>query len=299
MKNRLIALLLVMTTLLSLVLVSCKKDEAPKNDPVDTTEQTEAETENTEPKIELDKEKTYNILFVGNSYTEVNNIEKLVAVIANNAGYKMACHRAAKGGWSLIDSANPEDSNGKVVDQAFKTKNLDFVVLQEQSETPGNNPAKFYDGVRALAKTAADYNVTPILYSTWGRKAGNAALEKNGWTDDTMPYIIAAGYEAIGKELDIDVAWAGLAFYDVYKNNTEIDLYDTDLHHPSYAGSYLAAMTIFCTITGEDPTTINYNGKLTAEQANVLKAAAKKVVFNTPVIPAEYKTTSEGVTLAK
>ena len=110
-----------------------------------------------------------------------------------------------------------------------------------------------------------------------------------------MTWRLAAAYTAIGEELDINVAYAGLAMFDVYTQGG-IELYNEDLTHPSYAGSYLAAMTIFAEIFRVDPTTIDYNGTLDASVAAVLKQAAKDAVFNTPEIPAEYNTASEGVT---
>ena len=276
--------------------------EAEATDPVEATEpaeETTAAPETTEAAVEsnvLDKSKTYNFLFIGNSYTHYNDMpEQIFAKILTAAGYTAKVQRITKGGWYLIVSAKSTDEVGKQVDAALKAKNFDYVILQEQSTCPASTPDKFYTGVRNLAEKVRADGATPILYGTWGRKAGHSVLANNGWTNESMTWMISAAYEAIGAELGIDVAYAGLAFFDVYNNNKNINLYDEDLTHPNATGSYLAAMTIFAKITGVDPTTVNYNANLTDEAAAILKEAARKAVFETPEIPTEYKTSSVGV----
>lgn len=292
--------------------VACTGEGEVTTAPEETTEAPEIdvttaapETEATEPAPEttaapestvLDKSKKYNFLFIGNSYTHYNDMpEQIFVKILKAAGYDATVTRITKGGWYLIDSAKSTDEVGAKVDSAFKLRDYDFVVLQEQSTCPAATPAKFYTGVRNLAEKVRADGATPVLYGTWGRKEGHSVLANNGWTNESMTWMISAAYEAIGAELGIDVAYAGLAFYDVYTNNKNINLYDEDLTHPNATGSYLAAMTIFAKITGVDPTTVDYNANLTDEAAAVLKEAARKAVFETPEIPAEYKTSSAGV----
>lgn len=264
-------------------------DSAPETDP--TPETTEASASS-----ELDKSKKYNFLFIGNSYTHYNDMpEQIFAKILKAAGYDATVTRVTKGGWYLIDSANSTDEVGAKVDSALKARKYDYVVLQEQSTCPINYPGKFYTGVRNLVEKVKANGATPVLYETWGRKTGHSVLKNNGWTNETMTWMLAGAYEAIGAELGVDVAYAGLAFYDVYTNNTNINLYDDDLTHPNPTGSYLAAMTIFAKITGVDPTTVNYDANLSASAAATLKEAARKAVFETPAIPESYKTVSAGV----
>ena len=82
-------------------------------------------------------------------------------------------------------------------------------------------------------------------------------------------------------------------------NPTLTNLYADDLTHPSYSGSYLAALTIFTEITKINPDEVKYNGSLTGNITSVLKEAARKAVFETPEIPDEYKTKSEGIVYVK
>ena len=247
----------------------------------------------------LPSDTSYEILFIGNSYTYYNEMPAdIFAEIAAAAGYQVNATRITKGGKKLSFHADVTSETGVQVQAALTgSTEYDYVVLQEQSVLPADDAGRgeFYDSVRNLAARVRAAGAQPVLYNTWGRKTGHSVLTTYGWTNETMTWRLAAGYAAIGEELDIDVAYAGLAMYDVYTQGG-IELYDDDLTHPSYAGSYLAAMTIFAKIFQVDPTTVAYDGQLDASVAAVLRQAAKDAVFNTPEIPAEYVTSSVGVT---
>ncbi|MBQ4108475.1 MAG: hypothetical protein IJC80_03635, partial [Clostridia bacterium] len=131
---------------------------------------------------------------------------------------------------------------------------------------------------------------------TWGRKTGSPDLATLNLTNESMTWKMAAAYNAIAEELDIPIVFAGLAFYDVY-NNSSIEIYDDDLYHPIYSGSYLVAATIFADIFNMDPREIDFdgNGTISRETAKELRKAAYRAVFETPEIPEEYVISSEGV----
>lgn len=242
-----------------------------------------------------------SVLFVGNSYTYYHDMPtKIFSNIAQAAGYEPNVISVTCGGYSLEQHADPQNTYGLKVASYLLPKNInmfDFVVMQEQSQRPAyNNRAPFYDAVRTISAKAQAINAKPILYSTWGRRSDSKDLKSMGLTNESMTWRLAAGYSAIGEELNIPVGHVGLAFYEVYTGNSGIELYDDDATHPSYAGSYLAAMTLFSKMTGIDPTTVDFVGELTEAEAAVLKQAAKNAVFNTPEIPEEYRTSSAGVT---
>lgn len=242
-----------------------------------------------------------SVLFVGNSYTYYHDMPtQIFSNIAQAAGYEPNVISVTCGGYSLEQHADPQNTYGLKVASYLLPKNInmfDFVVMQEQSQRPAyNNRAPFYDAVRTISAKAQAINAKPILYSTWGRRSDSKDLKSMGLTNESMTWRLAAGYSAIGEELNIPVGHVGLAFYEVYTDNSGIELYDDDATHPSYAGSYLAAMTLFSKMTGIDPTTVDFVGELTEAEAAVLKQAAKNAVFNTPEIPEEYRTSSAGVT---
>ncbi len=237
-----------------------------------------------------------SVLFIGNSYTYYNEMpEKIFKKLLEAAGFDAAVVSATKGGWYLIDSAKPDDELGAQIEAELKSRRFDYVVLQEQSVCPALGSAKFYTGVRGLFEKIKANGASAVLYSTWGRKEGHRLLTEYGLTNESMTWMVAAAYEAIGAELDLGVAHVGLAFLDVNKNHGDIELYHTDGTHPSAMGSYLAALTILGAITGIDPTAVGYDHGLCAEHAGILKEAARKAVFEAPNIPDKYKTESNGI----
>ena len=265
---------------------------APTEEPpgTPTEEPTEEVTEEPEP------EKTsYSILFIGNSYTYYNDMPTAIfQAMARAEGYDVSVTAITMGSYYLSQFADPSDTYGAKVEAALTgSKKYDFVVLQEQSLRPaGSNVSEFYSAVRNLSERIRKTGATPILYATWGRQTGSSTLTKYGWTNESMTWKLAAAYQAIGEELDIPVVHVGLAFYDVYTYQKDIDLYNTDKSHPSYSGSYLAAVALYAKMLNVDPTEISYKGNLSGYEARLLREAARKAVFETPAIPEKYQTSS-------
>ena len=219
-----------------------------------------------------------SILFIGNSYTYYNDMPtEIFAKMAETADVTAI----TKGAWTLEKFANPDDEHGAKVQAALTgEKKYDIVILQEQSLRPAIDPEKFYSAVENLASRIRETGASPMLYATWGRHSESADLEKHGLTNKTMTDKLAAAYAAIGEKLDIPVAHAGLAFYEVYTGESGIDLYNPDRSHPSYAGSYLAAATLYAKIFGKTP---EFPGGLTATEAKTLCKAAENAVKNAEI----------------
>lgn len=226
----------------------------------------------------LSTEKSYNILFIGNSYTYFNDMPTAIfQKIAESAGYTVQVTAITKGGWTLEKHADIADEYGAAVDTALRENRYDYVILQEQSVRPASEPEKFYAAVRSLAERVKANGAKIVLYATWGRKSGSKILAEHGWTNEDMTKMLADAYRTIGEEIGAAVANAGLAFYDVNTHHGDtIDLYDPDLTHPSAAGSYLAALALLARIFDFDPTEVAYNSDLPAGTAAILKKAAKQ-----------------------
>ncbi len=234
--------------------------------------------------------KNLSILFIGNSYTYYNDMPtEIFEKMATAHGHTVEVTAITKGAWTLEKFADSADEYGKKVEEALTgEKKYDLVILQEQSLRPAIAPEKFFEAVENLSERIRATGAEILLYSTWGRHSESADLEKHGLTNETMTYKLAASYEAIGQRLNIPVAHAGLAFRDVYQNHPEIELYNPDRSHPSYAGSYLAAASLYTKIIGKAPEANAFTGELSAEVASILCKAAENAVKNS-IIPAEYK----------
>ena len=100
-----------------------------------------------------------------------------------------------------------------------------------------------------------------LLYMTWAR--AHAPESQRLLTD---------GYRAIGAELGAAVAPAGVAWERVLAMPSHPVLHDKDGSHPTLAGSYLAACTLFATMFDARPD--GDDGGLAAADAALLRDAA-------------------------
>ena len=220
-----------------------------------------------------------NILFIGNSYTYYNDMPKMLESLARAAGFYAEVASVTKGGYTLARLASDDNENGRRVTSALSgDMKYDRVILQEQSVLPAAEPERFAEGLRAITEKLKEYQpqAVPVLYETWGRKAGNDTLAEHGWTTAAMHALLHSAYDAAGAALGCAVSHVGFAFLDVYENAAGIELYNADMTHPSPAGSYLAACVHFATLFGASPVGNEYTAGLPADDAELLQRAAAR-----------------------
>ena len=194
------------------------------------------------------------ILFVGNSYTYFNDLPKLFEKIANENGKNLSAASVTRGGRQLCQHAESGDECTQKLERIVEDgEKYDLAVLQEQSILPIVDFDKFLFGAKALKEKLSCVADGFLLYSTWGRKDGNATLEEYSWTHESMTKDLAEAYKRAGEQLEIPVSYVGLNFSEIYRNHEDVELYNPDKTHPSYKGTALAALTIYNTVFGELP----------------------------------------------
>ena len=244
-------------------------------------------------------EEKVSVYFLGNSYTQYNDMSLIFGSIATSMGIDVQTIRRTKGSWHLWQFANKNDTYGAQFHEDLEKYDFDYAILQDGSTQTLSAIAEFYDGVRLVGELVENDGGQVILYQTWGRKAGHSVLEQYGLDTDSMARTVAAAYEAIARETGYTVSPAGSAFLDVYTNHPEIELYDPDLTHPSPTGSYLVALCHYATLFGRSPIGVEYKADLDDETALILQTAAYNAVFGESIVTDEYKTSSEGIHVAK
>lgn len=225
---------------------------------------------------------TVSVLFVGNSFTFYNDLPELFKEVANGAGALTVTDSVTNGSWTLKKFADEADAYGARVAQKLAENDYDAVVLQEQSTTPIDSYDSFLQGATALADkiNSSQDGCGIYLYATWGFPKGLGVTYQSG-TYTTIPEMEAAirsAYERVAKETGAKVSYVGEAFTYVYNNYPQINLYNDDGHHPSYAGSYLAACVHAATITGCDPRETSFIGSLEKDTAQILQKVAYDIV---------------------
>lgn len=235
-----------------------------------TGEETEAETE---PPEAEEPARPVSVLFIGNSHTYFNDMPAIFGRIAKADGRKISVKSVTKGGWTLEKHADKSYECGAEVDRLLRNERFDYVVLQENSDVFMSSkyyPERYKAAVRSLAARIRENGAVPVLYSTWGNRLSENKMDTGKTTT------LAKRNTMIARELDAPVAYAGFAFMKVYADpaNT-VNLHYTDDHHPSPAGSYLAAMTIYAAVFPDaDVRTISYRGTIPEKTAAALKNAA-------------------------
>lgn len=225
--------------------------------------------------------KQYSILFIGNSMTYYHDMPTAIfEKMAASAGFDVTVRSVTAGGRFLWEHLSLDDEPARAAKAALaadKAGVYDFVVLQEGMPDLYTRTESFYGAVRTLAGRIRTLGAKPVLYARMGNKRGNPELDDPACTYEHVYQTIVEAHETISQELDIPVAWAVRAAYEMNEGPLPFDLYDPDRSHPSYAGSYVAALCVFTALFGADPTMITYDGELPPDQAALCRETVKKV----------------------
>jgi hypothetical protein len=217
------------------------------------------------------------VLFIGNSYTYVNDLPGTFAALAQSGGHGVETGSLAGSGATLADHAAEPATATKLDSSRWS-----FVVLQEQSQIPSIESAREYTmfpAIRTLVGMIRQRNETPLLFMTWAHRDG---FPEAGLPDyETMQRSIDSGFQSIAAETDAPVAPVGYTWFIVRRQNAAIDLWQGDGTHPSAAGTYLAACVFYATVFRQSPEGLAFADGLPADTALVLqKAAAVNVLAN-------------------
>ncbi|MCX6290985.1 MAG: SGNH/GDSL hydrolase family protein, partial [Bacteroidetes bacterium] len=172
------------------------------------------------------------ILFIGNSYTYVNDLPGTLYQLALAGGDTILYDSNTVGGYTLqLHSTNSTTLN-KIASQPW-----DYVVLQEQSQIPSFPPQQvdtmFYPYAIFLDSLihANDSCTQTVFYMTWGRKYGdasNCAFYPPVCTYTGMQARLRSSYLEISDSLRAIVSPAGISFQNSMLADSNINLYQTD-----------------------------------------------------------------------
>jgi hypothetical protein len=215
------------------------------------------------------------VLFLGNSYTYVNDLPATFARLAQSAGRPVQTGMIANGGETLAQHAASAESRDRINSQGWS-----YVVLQEQSDTPATDSGRddyMFPAARSLARNIEDAGAVPMFFMTWAHRDGEPSA---GLTYQTMQQQIDAAYSGISGELHVPVAPVGFTWFIVRADHPELALWSDDGSHPSVAGTYLAACVFYASIFRESPVGLSFHGGVTDDQARVLQDEAGRHVLD-------------------
>ena len=228
---------------------------------------------------------TYDVLFLGNSYTYANNLPLMISEIALSFGDTVNYDSNTPGGCTLQGHTINSTSLSKISQQSW-----DFVVIQAQSQEPSFPPSQVatqtypYAQILVDSIAANDSCTEPVFFMTWGRKNGdanNASFYPILGTYLGMQWRLRQSYLEMGLTHNATVAPVGMSWKKSIQTNPSFELYSPDESHPNIAGSYLAACTFYCTLFNKSCVGSSYYpSSLSASDAAYLQDLASTTVLD-------------------
>lgn len=220
-------------------------------------------------------------LFIGNSYTEVNNLPYLVSQVASSMGDTLTYQANTPGGCTFQQHCNNQSMT------LIQQGGWDIVVLQEQSQYPSFPQSQVQNEVfpyaAQLVQAVYTYSpcAEPMFYMTWGRRDGdqqNAQFFPVLGTYQGMDSMLYERYLYMAKTNDASLCPVGRVWRSLRTSHPDIELYSGDGSHPSMAGSYAAACAFYAMMFQRSPLTSSFNASLNDATASIIRSVVDSVV---------------------
>ncbi len=228
--------------------------------------------------------KKVKALFIGNSYTYVNNLPELVKQMAAAGGDTLEYESSTPGGYTL-----QQHTTNSTTLNLIQNGNWDFVILQEQSQLPSFPDqdvanmvypyAKALDSIIKLNNPCA----TTLFYMTWGRKNGDSQNCPNFpplCTYQGMDSLLQLRYTNMADQNHAAISPVAVVWRALRNSNPNIDLYSSDESHPSLSGSFAAACSFYSVMFEKSPASNSFNSTLNTNTAQIIKTKATEIVYD-------------------
>ena len=225
--------------------------------------------------FEKTRRKNLKVLFVGSGCVAENNLPKVVAGLAEAQGRKMTVRTIAPARTTLSDHA---------ADPAF-TRTLesfrpDVVVLQDTAGQTFEDDLKTRQAIAKLHQAAGRSGAKTVLMMPWPDPARPHMLQR-----------IKQVYHRLGERFGVQVAPVGEVFDSVERKNRRAGL-RAPMGHPAPTdlGTYLAACTLYATISGQDPRGLPAAG---LEVSDAARSELQNAAWNRINSPPSYSVRAE------
>ena len=250
------------------------------------------------------KEKTINILFIGNSKTYFNNMPAILNNMLYKSGKTANYKVLVKGSASLNFHYHYIKEHPEQLKELFKNEKIDYLILNEQTDVQlapygtvydsklDPDPEKNYpnkrvygnlsvDALRVVKKLRSYDMITKtgtkiILNATWNYSDLENIEMTNSYFEMTKEAIVEAGYKKC------TIAFSGNAVKSVSEEMDRIggtltkqELF-VDEKHPTQLGSYIEAMALYKAMFGKNMIA-DYAGSVSSEKMK--ESRSRYVVF--------------------
>ncbi len=238
----------------------------------------------TKPKI-LDSgvDKPASAIFIGNSFFYYNNslhnhLGLLLRAADPNYRFRATSVTISGSGadWHDVESYFRPNALGRY---SFDLNNnvvfnkldrlFDLAIMMDCSQCPIHPQLKdvFADYAKKHSDTVRKHGAKPVWFMSWAYADKPEMIEE-----------LAEAYTRAANDNDAFVIPAGLAFARALKERPDLGLHAGDKRHPSVAGTYLAAATIYASLFKTSPVGLAYRAGLGDPTATLLQTAAWETV---------------------
>lgn len=172
------------------------------------------------------------LLFIGNSHTYYNALPEIVQQFFSAVGQKVHITMLAVGGKNLVYHAASHNA-------LFNIRHGGYDAVIAQDKATGFEAVGFREGAKLLKEMADNAGSAFYLYMPWAGRDNRA--QQNDMTDVYQSFCRANG---------CFFAPTGEVFGRLLLSQPAELLYREDGNHATPFGSYVAAATIFYTVTG-------------------------------------------------
>lgn len=225
--------------------------DAGSSDASDASQAPDTSNEDARVPPDVGQKPELRVLFIGNSYTSVNDLPKALTALGASEGSPVtyAVKQHTPGGATWEDhAANPAVA-------ALIAEGWDYVVLQDQSQQPWLYTTGVKPALLSLAAMAENAGAKPVLYMTWARNTSSTSFP----TRFEQEMAVNNYYSRHAEAANALVAPVGRAWERALRE-PGIVLHAEDASHPTELGTYLAACVFHATLTGKSPVGLGSGG---------------------------------------
>jgi len=222
-------------------------------------------------------------IFIGNSFFDYNNsLHNHVSLLVKAAdpAYRLRTTSVTISGsgadWHDVESYfrpnaigtySFDDRNNVVFNKIDRL--FDLAIMMDCSQCPIHPQLQsvFYDYSRRHSETVRRHGAAPVFFMSW------AYADRPEMTAG-----LADAYTKAGNDNGALVIPAGLAFAAALEQRPSLVLHASDKRHPSVAGTYLAAATVYAALFKKSPEGLTYMAGLDGGTARFLQTVAWQTV---------------------
>ena len=202
------------------------------------------------------------VLFIGNSLTAENDVPGMVRALAAAAGLQWHVEAQLTGGAGL------EDHWARGFAQAtIRSGHWDAVVLQQGPSSLPESRANLRHWTGEFDALVRQAGGRSALYMVWPERARFAAFDR-----------VRDSYALAARDVEGWFLPAGETWRTAWEEEPDLALYGGDGFHPTVAGSWAAALTIFTGLSGRSPDDLPAPAAVDAATAERLRHAAAEAL---------------------